>query len=212
MKPVTFLLFAAIVIAVGNWQQLGPNGAAVTSMAAVPGYPNELYLTVGRFPSLIFHTTDAGLTWRTPETIPDIITALTVNPHNVRILYAGGKTRQIYKSINNGETWQVCANLPSNLDLWIHQITVRPQNSAEVWAIAEVYTGDSVGIFLFFTTDAGITWNGTRVLNSFESRARLLAINPTNPGSGFVGGSVANRARLFSPPTSELPGTINQMV
>lgn len=195
MKPVTVLLFAAIVIAAGNWQQLGPNGAALTALTPVPGYPDELYLTVGRFSSLIFHTTDAGLTWGTPETIPDIITALTVNPHHVRTLYAGGKTRRIYKSTNNGETWQVCANLP--LDLWIHQIAVSPLNSAEVWAIAEVDTGDSIGISLFFTTDAGATWNGARVVNSFEARTRLLAIHPTNPGSGFVGGSVANRARLF---------------
>ncbi|MGQ9677773.1 MAG: hypothetical protein ACUVUD_00620 [bacterium] len=197
MKLITILLLATIAIAGGSWQQLGPTGAAITSLAPVPGYPNEIYFTVGSFPSLIYHTTDAGLTWGAPETIPDIVTALTVNPHNVRILYAGGKTRRIYKSTNSGETWQVCAYLPITSDLTVQQIEVSPLNSAEVWAVSEVYIGDSVGLFLFITTDAGTTWNGTRVVTSFESHALLLTINPTNPGSGFVGGSLANRTRIF---------------
>ncbi|NPV13814.1 T9SS type A sorting domain-containing protein [candidate division WOR-3 bacterium] len=197
MKLVTIVLFTAVALATGNWQQLGPNGAAITALTPVPGYPDELYIAVGSFPTLIFHTTDAGLSWGTPETIPDIITALTINPNNIQTLYAGGKTRRIYKSTNAGATWQVVANLPSSYDLWVQQIVVNPSNSNELWAAAETYSGDSIGIYLLNSTDAGATWNLSRVINSFEARARLLAINPANPGTGFIGGSVANRARVF---------------
>jgi len=197
MKFVTVVLFTTVVGAIGNWQQLGPNGAAITALTSVPNYPNELYIAVGNFPTLIFHTTDAGLSWTTLETIPDIITALTINPNNVRTLYAAGKTRRIYKSTNAGATWQVVANLPSSYDLWVQQIAVHPANNNEIWAAAENYSGDSVGVYLLSSTDAGATWNINRVVNSFEARARLLTISPANPGTGFIGGSVANRARLF---------------
>ncbi len=111
MKFVTVLLFTIVVGAIGNWQQLGPNGAAITALTSIPNYPDELYIAVGNFPTLIFHTTDAGISWTTPETIPDIITALTINPNNVRTLYAAGKTGAFTKAPTPGQPgrWsQIC--------------------------------------------------------------------------------------------------------
>ncbi|MEO0068048.1 MAG: hypothetical protein ABIK23_02800 [candidate division WOR-3 bacterium] len=189
------LLFASIAPTFGAWQQLGPQGATVQAMTNVPGYPDELFLVVGRFPSFILHTTDAGRTWSEPETIPDIITAICVNPSAVRTLYAGGRTRKVYKSTNGGASWQVVGNLTG--DVWVQQIMVNPQNPSEVWAGAEVYSGDSVGINIYYSTNGGVSWSPGTPLLSFEAKFRALLVDHLHPGRAFVAGSTQNRARLF---------------
>lgn len=189
------LLLALIGQTFANWQQLGPQGASVAAMTNVPGYPDELFLVVGRFPSFILHTTDAGRTWNEPETIPDIITAICVNPSSVRTLYAGGRTSRVYKSTNGGASWQVVGNLPNNVG--VQQIAVNPQNGSEIWAGAEVYTGDSVGISIYYSTNAGVNWSGATAVRSFEARTRALLVDHVHPGSAFIGGACGNRCRLL---------------
>ncbi len=196
MKKGVFLLGVVLVVGVvGGWQQLGPNGAGVAAMTTVPGHPDEVYFVTGGFPSLVFHTADAGLTWVLRETIPDIITAIAVDPNRVQNLYAAGKTSRVYKSTNSGASWFVCGVMPGTP--WVHQLVVNPENGSEIWAAAENYAGDSVSLTFYRSTNAGVNWNGTTVVSSFEVRARLLFIDPASPGRGFIGGSVANRARVF---------------
>lgn len=202
MKPavkgvfiLSFGLWALPVnIATGAWQQLAPQGASIKAMTNVPNYPNELYIAVGSSPSLILHTTNTGNTWTVLETIPDFITALTIAP-DARTIYAGGKTRKVYKSTNAGATWQICAHLPENV--WLQQLAVNPENTSEVWAAAEVNSGNSVSLALYYSTNGGSTWTGSKADSALEASVRFLTIDPKGPGRAFIGGSLRNRARVF---------------
>jgi len=191
------LSLITIAPAFASWQQLGPQGAGVTAMTNVLGFPDELFLVVAGFPGFVFHTTDAGNTWSEPETIPDIITAICVNPNSVRTLYAGGRTRRIYKSTNGGASWQAVGNIPGNC--WVHQLAVNPQNGFEVWAAGEIYANDndSVGMCLWYSSNAGVNWGSSVAISSFEAKVRALLIDHFHSGMAFLGGSAANRARLL---------------
>ncbi|MGQ9707326.1 MAG: hypothetical protein ACUVUR_00415 [bacterium] len=199
MRRFMFGVAGLVVITTGSvfasWQQLGPMGADVAAMTNVPGYPDEVYLVVGRFPSFVLHSTDAGNSWEDPETIPDIINTICVNPEAVRTLYAGGRTRRVYKSTNGGASWQVVGNIPG--DPCVRTITVNPRNGSEVWASAEINADDSVGMCLFYSTNAGVTWTGSSVIWSSEAQTRTLLIDYVNSGRAYIGGSVQNRAGLF---------------
>ncbi|MEO0070740.1 MAG: hypothetical protein ABIK39_01450 [candidate division WOR-3 bacterium] len=193
-RLVLWLGVFSVNIALGSWQQLGPQGASIKAMTNVPNYPDELYIAVGSFPTLILHTSNTGNTWVVLETIPDFITALAI-AQDARTLYAGGKTKTVYKSTNAGATWQVCATLPE--DAWLQQIAVNPENSSEVWAVAEVYYGNSVSLALYYSTNSGSTWTGRKADSASEASARFLTIDPKSPGKAFIGGSVKNRPKVF---------------
>ncbi len=189
-----FLIVTGSAPAQLGWQQLGPNGARINAMAGVPGYPDELFIAVGRFPALILRTTNTGTTW-TAETIPDIITALAVNPVQTRIIYAAGKTSRVYKSTNSGATWQVAGTIPGNV--WIQQLFVNPENPDELWAGGEIYHPDSTTIALYYSDNGGITWQVRPVASAFAGLVRALAVKPDAPGTAIIGGTLANRGRLF---------------
>ncbi len=191
---VIMFLISAPARAQLGWQQLGPDGARIMAMVGVPGYPDELFIALGRFPTLILHTTDAGTTWTT-ETIPDIITALAVHPVNVRTIYAAGKTSRVYKSTNSGATWRVTATIPGNV--WIQQLLINPETPSELWAGGEIYHPDSTIIALYYSSDAGVTWQTKPVAAASSALIRALTIKPDAPGTALLGGTMDNRARLF---------------
>jgi len=190
-----FALGSIILLPVADaWQQLGPAGVNVRALSNVLGYPDELFIIVGGFPSYLYFTSNTGLTWTVRETIPDLITSLAINPNDVRIMYAGGRTRRIYKSTNSGYSWFATGNLPAGI--WIQQLAVNPTNASEIWAIAEVTGGDSTGFGFYFSTDGGANWQGRVLTWSFMVKARALTISPTIPGRVLIGGSVGNHPRL----------------
>ncbi len=197
MKSCRFVFLVCLIMALasGAWRQLGPEGVSVRAMSNVPGYPDELFIITGGFPSYICWTGNAGQTWTVRETIPDRLNALTVNPLNVRTMFAGGNTGKVYRSTNSGYTWSVVATLPSGVQ--IQQLAVNAENGAEIWALAEIAAGDSVGLGFYRSTDGGANWQGRGVVWSYAVQARALAVVPGDSGWALIGGSVANRARLF---------------
>lgn len=199
MKWCSFRIIAGLIpiltMATGAWLQLGPEGVSVRAMSNVPGYPDELFIVTGSFPSYILWTGNTGQRWTVRETIPDRLNALVVNPNNVWIMYAGGETGKIYRSTNSGYNWSVAASLPAGVK--IRQLMVNPDQGEEIWALAEVAAGDSVGIGFYRSTNGGTNWEGRGVVWSFTVQAQALAIAPGDSGWAAIGGSVANRARLF---------------
>lgn len=189
------LLNVFLITTVGAWQQLGPNGVALRALSNVPGYPDELFIIAGGFPSYLYFTSNAGSSWSVRETISEMITALAINPVDVRIMYAAGRTRRVYKSTNSGESWFTAGNLP--VGVWVQELEVNPDNGSEIWGVAELEVGDSSGLGFYYSTDGGMNWQG-RVLGwSFTTQARALAISPDRPGRVFIGGSMGNRVCLL---------------
>jgi photosystem II stability/assembly factor-like uncharacterized protein len=132
----------------------------------------------------VYKSSDGGETWKRVLFSDENSGAidLIIDPNNPRILYAttwdvrrtpyslssGGKGSAIYKSTNNGETWE---NISTNKGLpggiWgISGVTVSSVNSNIVWALIENEKGG-----IYKSIDAGKTW---KLINS-ERKLRQRA-------------------------------------
>ncbi|MGC8797831.1 MAG: WD40/YVTN/BNR-like repeat-containing protein [candidate division WOR-3 bacterium] len=198
MKKLLNLVFFSLILmnrGAGVWQQLGPQGVNIRAFGNVPGYPDELFIISGWFPSYLYHTGNAGSTWAVRETFPDIISALAINPRDVRVMFAGGRTGKIYRSTNSGYTWFTVGMLPAGS--WVRQLALNPQNGSEIWALAEVTAGDSAAIAVFNSTDGGVNWQLKLRRWSYEAQANCLVINPVQSGNIIICGALTNRPVLL---------------
>lgn len=198
---VLLVLLAGAAPGQQPWQQLGPNGAAVSAMTGVPGYPDDIYFIPEGFPAIVWRSTDAGAHWTAIETIPDLITTLTVDPLNVRTFYAAGHTRSIYRSTDAGETWQVRGMAPAGTR--VGQLAVNPVTTTELWAAADLPgptgpDGPTSLLTVLHSTNGGSGWTASPLDTSFETRALLLSLDPLRPRRIFAGGTSGNRPALFS--------------
>ncbi len=188
-------LAAATVFGLEPWEQLGPDGATVSAMATVPGFPNDIYLVPEGHPARIHYTSNTGATWVVRDTIQDWISALALDPNQVQTLYCGGRLGKVYRTLNGGRTWQVRATLGSGSH--IRQLLVNPHTSAEIWAAVDLPVDDSVGLGVFKSTDGGASWTGTVLDTGYDASTMLLAINPASTQQLAVGGNVNNSVRLY---------------
>lgn len=193
-----FLILALSACSVGSaepWQQLGPYGVTIAAMTGVPGYPDNLFFATEGHPTYIYRTSDAGRSWAIVETLRDAVTALAVDPIDTRTLYAAGIRGSVYRSDDDGETWQLRGTLPG--DVRLRRLSVNSANRSELLAAAEAASGDSVAIDLFRSTNSGQTWTGSTAARSSDARANLLTVIPGSPPAVLVGGAAAGLARLF---------------
>ncbi|MBM3315716.1 hypothetical protein FJY71_07775, partial [candidate division WOR-3 bacterium] len=202
ISALAILLASAAPAALGQqpWQQLGPQGVAVAAMTGVPGYPDDVYFGPDGFPAVLYRSTDAGVHWTAAETIPDIITALAVDPSSVRTLYSAGRTRNLYRSTDAGATWHVRGTVPAGA--WVRQLAVNPAASTELWAAADLPgpsgpDGPTSVLCALHSANSGAAWTTIPLDTSFETQALLLALDPLRPGRVFAGGSAGNRTALF---------------
>ncbi|MEO0080154.1 MAG: hypothetical protein ABIK44_05715 [candidate division WOR-3 bacterium] len=185
----------SIALSQNSWQQLGPNGAAVSAMVNVPGYPDELYIVLEGFPAVLLHTANIGQTWTPLETIPDIINSLAIDPNHIQTIYAGGSSGRIYRSTNGGYDWQLRATVPGGIS--VRQLLVNPQNSTTIWAVGDAPQQESVALIAAVSTNSGQSWSTITLGKSFEARGLLLSLDPVHPNRLFAGGELGNRAKLF---------------
>jgi photosystem II stability/assembly factor-like uncharacterized protein len=121
----------------------------------------------------VFKSTDGGATWKKILYVNEGAGAgdLILDPNNPRIIYAttwnmkrngyrmdsGGPDSKIWKSIDEGETWENLSDktgMPKGIN-GVIGITVSPRNSNRVWAIIE--NTEAPGVYR--TDDAGKTWS-----------------------------------------------------
>jgi photosystem II stability/assembly factor-like uncharacterized protein len=159
--------------AAGSWQALGPNASLtasgrlsgrVTAIAADPNDAKTLY--IGTAAGGVWKTGDSGQTW-TPLTDnqPSLsIGALTVDPTNANIVYAGtGEANNspdsyygigLLKSSNKGASWTLLGasvfGNPAQGYNSFSKIVVNPFNNQEILAAT------SKGVYR--STDGGTNW------------------------------------------------------
>lgn len=119
------------------------------------------------------------------------INAITVDPNNENIWYAGAPAGGIWKSTNAGASW---TNLFSDfLQIGVSGIAVDPNNSNIIYiSTGDDDARDSYSIGVFKSTDGGATWNETGLNpnttplgNSFTTNE--ITIDPTNSDIVWVG-------------------------
>lgn len=172
----------------------------------------------------IYKSTDGGLTWKNVLYVDDKTgcAELSMDMNNPRILYAamwehgrlpwkvisGGPGSGLYKSVDNGETWQKLEEgLPKEMGKMA--IAVCRSNSEKVYALIESDSEKETG-GLFVSGDAGASWS--RVTNDHRLVQRAwyyieLFTDPKNENTVYVLSAPALRSEDGGKTWQNLSGT-----
>ncbi|MEY5047554.1 MAG: hypothetical protein RLZZ175_913 [Bacteroidota bacterium] len=160
--------------AVTHWTELGPDKMTPTS-GWNPGVGRVRSIAIStKNASLIFAGTESGGAWKSTnggkswtatmvkETNQNI-SALTIDPQNDQIVYAGCESGY-YKSVDGGNTWVLNTSVTSTFNKFI----IHPTNSNIIIAATKGGT--------YKSNDAGATWT-----KSHASAVEDLEFKPNNP-------------------------------
>lgn len=195
----TAVLVASACLGLEPWEQLGPNGATVSAMSTVPGFPDEVYLVPEGHPARVMHTSDLGTNWDIYDTIPSRVYDLVVDPTEVSVLYAAGDRGKVYRSVSAGRSWSERGEIPDGGK--VRRLTLKPGEPDTMWACTEVtLAGGISGIGAYRSDNGGLDWSGTLADSGFMAKALLLHADSYQTGRLFLGGCVSNTPRLWSSP------------
>jgi photosystem II stability/assembly factor-like uncharacterized protein len=160
------------------------NAMDVWKIAFDPSDPNIVF--AGTRPAALFRSTDGGMHWRQcrvdmAEDCPNVriprVTALTVDPADPRMVWAGVEVDGVRRSTDGGETWSRITDGIDDPD--IHDVTTA------VTAGKAVFTTTPREIFA--SDDRGKSWRGLGVGRHFAlPYCRSLAVKPGDPDTLFV--------------------------
>ena len=160
------------------------NRMDVWRIAVDPVNPDIIF--TGTRPAALFRSADAGRTWtRLPAEIVDEcpnvgvprVTALTVDPSDHRVVWAGIEVDGVRRSTDGGDSWSRITNGIYDLD--IHDIAVTVNGGTTVLT--------STPGEIFASHDRGESWQGLGVRDRFSLRyCRHVAQKADDPETLFV--------------------------
>ena len=153
------------------------NASDVWRIAIDPTDPDIIF--AGTRPAALFRSTDGGRNWRKlPAEIVDEcpnvgvprVTALTVDPSDPRVVWAGIEVDGVRRSTDGGESWSRITNGIYDLD--IHDIAVTVNGATTVLT--------STPGEIFASADRGESWQGLGMRDQFCLRyCRIWRRRPT---------------------------------
>src|SRR3954447_5851467 len=153
------------------------NAVDVWKIAIDPTDPDIIF--AGTRPAALYRSTDGGRNWKKlpadiVEECPNVgtprVTALTVDPSDHRVVWAGIEVDGVRRSTDGGESWSRITNGVYDLDIHDIAVTVNGQTTVLTSTPGEI----------FASTDRGESWRGAR-----GTRPVLAALLP---GSGAESG------------------------
>ncbi|MCD6352771.1 MAG: hypothetical protein J7M06_00970, partial [Proteobacteria bacterium] len=174
-----------------NWESVeGFRNELVCAIAFTPDNHNTIWVATAY---LIYKSEDGGLNWSFYDPALDhgcyYYYTLTIDPQDSNTVYIGTSgldgsydEGSIYKTTDNGETWQK-TSLIADHNVW--DIAVNPQNHQEIWAVTGPDWVSEGSIYR--SPDGGATWIKVQTSLS-EGWFDFVAINPQNSTVVFVGG------------------------
>jgi len=162
-----------------TWTPLDSLGAApVLALAVDPRSSDLVYAAVGTSgPSApgIYRSADGGASWTALAggLVGASFNAVTVDPTDPSILYAGASDTGIFRSADGGTSWVPVNNGLAGLD--VSSITVDAQTPSVV------YAGTSGGVFR--SADSGAHWVS---LGFHEATISTVVSDPASPSTVYV--------------------------
>jgi uncharacterized repeat protein (TIGR01451 family) len=138
----------------------------------------------------VFKSLDASGTWNASTAGLDAanITAITVDPHNTAIVYAGANQDAWYKSLDAGKTWSA-ANSSGLNNSRTGVLAIDPSNSAIVYV-----GGRSDGVYQ--STNGGFSWTAANTGISTATVSGLI-IDPSNTAVLFAAARSGGASGIF---------------
>jgi photosystem II stability/assembly factor-like uncharacterized protein len=160
------------------------NATEVWKIAIDPTDPDIIF--AGTRPAALYRSTDGGRNWQKlaadiVDECPNVgvprVTALTVDPADPRVIWAGIEVDGVRRSTDGGDSWsRITAGV---YDLDIHDIAVTVNGGTTVLT--------STPGEIFASHDRGESWEGLGVRDSFSLRyCRHLAQKADDPETLFV--------------------------
>jgi photosystem II stability/assembly factor-like uncharacterized protein len=168
--------------------ELGGSG----SLAFDPSHPDTVYCVRYQYGN-VFRSFDAGENWEQVSVLPGIesfdnIRAITVCPDSSNIVIASGRRCRIYRSTDNGVTWNVRDSLTTWRDTDAGNFAWSASHPGTLYATAQMATLNyprNAG--LFKSTDYGRSWKRQALV---DTSLYAILINPTAQGDEiFLGGN-----------------------
>lgn len=130
-----------------------------------------------------------GCSWSVPQSDLDTIapdqTIVRQSGSSTRVLLSSGTTpEELWRTDDNGETWEQEGNGIEPAAFSSHSIAVAPSASNRIYVGGAMPTGQGK---VFRSTDGGESWEGFDVsLQDPEETVVVMAVNPTDPDHVFV--------------------------
>ena len=135
----------------------------------------------------VYRTADGGQTWAYVLVAPGV-RDLIFDPNDATVVYAQGRNKGVYKSIDAGVTWTRLENgLPFGTAAAYGRIAMAPSNSHILYALLGPAGGGSLQ--LYRSDDAGDSWTDVNT-DACEGQCFYnitLDVNPTDPDQLLVG-------------------------
>jgi photosystem II stability/assembly factor-like uncharacterized protein len=160
------------------------NSLDVWKIAVDPVEPDTIF--AGTRPGGLFRSTDGGAHWQKlnvdmAEECANVrvprVTALTVDPTDHRVVWAGVEVDGVRRSTDSGDTWtRITEGVP---DPDIHDVTINVNGKTTVLTTTPHE--------IFASTDTGKTWHGLGIERHFHlPYCRALTAKADDPNTWFV--------------------------
>jgi photosystem II stability/assembly factor-like uncharacterized protein len=165
----------------GDWKLAGPFGGTATSIAVDPRQPQSLL--AGAMNSLLFHSDDAGATWRlldVPQRFLSTVTSILVDPSDSNHYLLGMTAPDgggLFESQDAGKTWSPVKDIS---DFGVRALAASASNPSRFVA------GTLHGVML--SDDCGKSWKRISDPQNLEMEGiTSVAIDTTNPDIIYAG-------------------------
>jgi photosystem II stability/assembly factor-like uncharacterized protein len=174
---------------------IGPAGGDVRGIAVNPHDKREMYAAVYSFPAQIYKSDDSGQNWRLMALLDTYLNAISIAPSRPNIVYVLGSTG-VFKSTDRGATWKEYP-LGSSRYGDFGEIAVSRSDPNLVYACGSYsYSSRKTCMSVFKSTDGGESWTVKPLSSSSDAGySYCLAVDPTNDGVIYVGGSDIDDSR-----------------